>query len=208
MKTKITTKIDDIEIIVGIGTPPSDPEATKKAASILMADTDISKTVTAKQKEYFDTNAKRTASITAYRKAKTEREKNVATADYKDAMARLTELNTELSELDKSYTEKYKELLTDNPVYAIPAPGETIITDDEAEKIEKKYDEAIKKGKRLKSDLTEISDYRGEIAWECKSGIWQYRQIITLGDEPTKKETLGELLTPDQIKESKSQADK
>jgi hypothetical protein len=206
MRTKIMTKIDNIEIIIGIGDPPSDPEATKKAASDLLADTDIAKSVTVKKGEYFAANIKRAAAIDAYYAAKTEREKNVATADYKDALAKMELINSELCELDKSYTAKYKEILEQNPVYAIPSPDETIITDAEADKILTKLVAATNNGKRLKSDLTEISDYRGAVVWECKNGVWQYRQIVTLGDEPTKKETLQENLTKAQIDEIKSQA--
>ena len=208
LKTKITTIIDDIEIITGIGTPPNDPEATKAKALAIIADSDIVKSIKSKQSEYQTASTARLTALKAYRTAKTEREKAFATADYKESVAKMTDINSELTELDKSYQSQLRELLINNPEYSIPAPGETIISDTDAEAIEKKIIATAEKGKRLKSDMTEISDYRGAVVWECKNGIWSYRQIITIGDEPTKKEILQENLTDGQIEEIKSQVNK
>lgn len=208
MKTKITTIIDDIEIITAIGTPPNDPEATKAKALSIIAESEIVKTINAKKSEYAKASSDRVTALKAYRSAKTEREKATATADYKDSSAKMEKIISELAELDKSYQSEFRELLVNNPAYAIPAPGEVIITDEEADIIEKKIISASEKYKRLKSDLTEISDFRGAVVWECKNGVWQWRQIVTLGDEPTKKEILQENLTAGQIEEIESQVNK
>jgi hypothetical protein len=219
MKTKITQNIDGYKIITGIGDAHIDAVATTPLAIEKLKTTEEYQAFESKKGEIIPIIKQ---AKTCYRNAKNALDlknkletdkskmspenyqslKNQYNLEYEKYSLEWQTLNlqikqieSELSGLSKPLLEKQKSLIISEAVYLQPAPGEEIITDEEAEKISTAYAEAFDAGKLIDVDLKQIADYRGKVVYDMVSGMAKRRVIEKLGDKPGNTEILESDLT-------------
>lgn len=207
MKTKITQKIDDYQIIIGMGEAQIDPVLTEPIAIDNLKNTDEYKSVENKKKELQPLSINAAQSFKNAKQSKTISEKNKFIADYQRANEEIKGIEEQLKELFIPLVEKRTELILKHAVYFQPKEGEFIIDEKEFEGTEKAMQKATENNKLLDINLKEISDYRGKIVWNNSTGKWVKRNIVKIGDDPKSGEILSENLTAIQQKEISDQLD-
>lgn len=205
MKTKITQKIDDYNIIIGIGEAQIDPVRSNPIAMEELKKTAEYKSVEDKKRELQPLAIKSTTAFKNAKLAKTVSEKNGFVKEYQQVNEQIKIIERQLKELFTPLTIKQSELILKHAVYFQPKEGEFIIDDAEALAVETAMQQAAQANKLLDDTLKQIADYRGEIAWKKTSGKWQQRTILKIGDEPKSGEILSTGLSEAQQSEIKEQ---
>jgi hypothetical protein len=183
MKTRITQKIDNYDIIIGIGEAQIDGVATMPIVEIALKETDEYKSVEAKKQELSIILNMAAQALKNARTAKTQSEKNGYVTEYQQALEKSKSIESELKELIAPLQSKQQELIFKHAVYFTPKQGESIITPEEATVIENAMITATGNNKFLDVNLQEICDNRGKTAWIKKDGKWSKREITKIGDE-------------------------
>lgn len=205
MKTKITQKIDDYNIIIGIGEAQIDPVKSNPIAIEELKKTVEYKAVEDKKKELQPLAVKSQQAFKNAKASKTVSEKNGFVKEYQQVNEQIKIIESQLKELFMPLTIKQSELILKHAVYFQPKEGEFIIDDVEALAVETAMQQAAQANKLLDDTLKQISDYRGETVWKKISGKWQQRAILKIGDEPKAGEILASALTENQQSEIKEQ---
>jgi hypothetical protein len=208
MKTRMTQQIDGYTVIIGIGEAQIDPVATQPRAdkelektSEYMAVDNLKKSLTPL------VQAAQQAFMNA-RNATTSSEKRSFTKEYQKRHEEIEAIQEQIKAVYPALVEKQRELIVKNAVYFQPATGETIISDDDAEKITTAMQAASEKGNYVDIDLKEIVDRTGVTVWKKTSGTWSQREITVIGDDLKSGESLIIDLTDAQRAEIVAQVEK
>jgi len=215
MKTKITTTIDGIKIIVGIGEAQIDPKATEPLAEAELITTKEFTDVLAKKKEIeplvisarlsFENASKmfqlERKATNQSDKTRYAAEKNKYAFEYQSARTLIASKETELAAMEAPLKEKRKELMLKHAVYFTPKQGENIITEEDAIIITDKMIEAAQAGKFLDENMKMIDDYRGIVVWSKPVDKWISREITKINDKPKPDEKTIQELDDKQRKE-------
>lgn len=183
MKTRITQNIDGYDIIVGIGEAQIDGVATLPIVNEALKLTNEYKSVEAKKQELSVLINMTAQAMKNARDSKTQSDKNKYVAEYQQNLEKQKLVEADLKLLVSPLQIKQQELVLKHAVYFTPKEGESIITDDEAVKIETAMNEATTNNKYLDINLKEICDNRGKTAWIKSGGKWSSRDISKIGDE-------------------------
>lgn len=200
MKTKATIKIDDIEIIAGLGNADGfiDDEATMLKVHTLISTTDEQKNFDAVAQKVKDAITARDNAFSLIPTAQNQTDKENYIAQYQKCIDNVKALEPECLTAYNAVAAKIESLKSENLQYHGLPQGETMIADDEALKIETAFSN-LKEGQFVGSDLSVITDYRGKYVFTLKGLDWTTRQISKLGDVPAKGEILESDLTSDQV---------
>lgn len=202
MRTVISKKIDDHEVIIGFDRPVVDPVATKKVViDILEKDGDL--------KKIFDLSEALRVKIDEYHKNFYSRKPN---------MAKIALIQIQIQELEKKYIAKLqgvenkrRKLEKENPAYFEPKSGEYIISESICKKIEQiQIDENhVKCLKKIEDDFDVymINDFRGKKFFEKTSNGWKEHLITKLDSNvPLNAKELKDL-SESEMKEYQEQMD-
>ncbi len=185
MKTKITQSIDGYDIIIGIGQAHVDPVASAPIVAEALAKTDTCKAIDAYKQEISTlANAAMQARNSA-RSATKASDRNAYTREYQSRMEEIKEVEAKLLPLANELVALRKSLYeSDLVVYMQPKPGETVITDAEAETITEAMIAATQAGELVDKDLKRVPDNRGRVYWVESSGTWTRQDVTRLGVAP------------------------
>lgn len=195
MRTKITQNIDGYDIIIGIGEAQIDGVATIPIVNEALKLTNEYKSVEAKKQELSVLINMTAQAMKNARDSKTQSDKNKYVTEYQQNLEKQKLVEADLKLLVSPLQIKQQELVLKHAVYFTPKEGESIITDDEAVKIETAMNEATVKNMWIDKDLKEICDYRAQTAWSKFNGKWQKREITKLGESLNVSEKLQKDLT-------------
>jgi len=205
MKTKITQKIDDYQIIIGIGMAQIDPVKSNPIAIEFLKQTAEYKAVEDKKKELQPLAIKSQQAFKNAKVSKTVSEKNSFVKEYQQANEQIKDIEKQLKELFTPLTIKQSELILKHAVYFQPREGEFIMSDSESVEVETAMQQATQAGFLLDITLNQICDYRGLTAWKKTAGKWSSRLITKIGDDLKSGEILAADLTAAQLSEINTQ---
>ena len=171
-------EIDGIKIVLGVGDPVTDPEATFELARLAVASRGY--------RDKFHDLIKRGKSISA--------DDVAAIAQLKRDVVRHT-LDQQLAVRDHARA---------HPVYFAHVPGETLVTVDHGQELEEKL-RAAKPHERLTLEGFIIKDNRGKVCYCKQDGRWKSQKIERLGDNLPDGYTWAEDMSDLDLKEIKAQ---
>lgn len=187
MKTIITKKIDDFDVVVAVGNADGfvDAEATKKKVIPVLADTEVYKKIDdiKKQMQTYVNYAQQAKQ--RYKVARSKTDKDKLWNEYVKYRNLATELQEPLKPLAVELQEKQKELLIEHAEYFVLRGNEHYITDIEGKEFGELIVEAVQAGEVVTKDKEKIVDNRGRKFWIKSSGTWINSEITKLGDVPT-----------------------
>lgn len=164
MKTIIVKEIDGYDIIQAFGDALIDPQATKNKVMGLHEKTNEAKAVEKKAEElnrlWKSRHDAKKAAIEAFDKGdQTNHAKHYYMVEIRDTQ--IEEINKDMVELLKKKKQKDIEIWKENLVYFEPKSGETVISDNEYERLGAAFLSAQEKGNVIDSTGKEIINLKG-----------------------------------------------
>lgn len=139
MKTKITQMIDGKEVVIALGEAQIDPIATAPVALEALKKTDVYKKIEDFKSQIGTLANQAFQAIANAKQANMTNDKigyKKYSEDYQNSLAAIKEIEGQLLPLATELQEAYRGFIVSEAVYFQPKPGEYIISDKEAKKIE------------------------------------------------------------------------
>jgi hypothetical protein len=210
MKTIITQQIDGYDIIVKTDDANKliDQEATKIIINQEIQKTDIHKNIEQIKQQMQNYAMQALQAKRNSMQAKNKSDKVRFYDEFKLRHNQVMELSkNELNPMIKELNQRYMEMMFEFAVFSVPAPYETIVTDEFGASADIALVEATQEGKVVDKDLNRIADNRGRVFWKKIGSDWTKSEMTKLGDVPPAQAIEEKDLSAEQITEIQTQTE-